>query len=124
MAERERQDGVWVPAAWRGGHAAGDALRYYGEQVPIGQRVRQAHLEHFCPGGAGFPVTGSGPIGLGRVDGARSGGKVIRRVPPGSDAALAGSRLRQGRTPAGASPGLGCIRPARADHSFTFLGAW
>lgn len=23
---------------------------YYGEQVPIGQRVRQAHLEHFCPG--------------------------------------------------------------------------
>jgi hypothetical protein len=68
VAERERQDGVWVPAAWRGGRAAGDALRYYGEQVPIGQRVRQAHLEHFCPG-----VTGSGPIGLGRVDGAPVG---------------------------------------------------
>jgi len=55
VAERERQDGVWLPAAWRGGHAAGDALGYYGEQVPIGQRVRQAHLEHFCPGVPGSP---------------------------------------------------------------------
>jgi hypothetical protein len=34
------------------------------ERVPIGERVTQAHLEHFCPGGAGLPVTGSGPIGL------------------------------------------------------------
>lgn len=23
----------------------------------IGERVREAHLRHFCPGGAGFPVT-------------------------------------------------------------------
>jgi citrate synthase len=37
-------------------------------RVPIGERVRQAHLDHFCPGGAGLPVTGSGPIGLGPVD--------------------------------------------------------
>ena len=37
-------------------------------RVPIGARVRQAHLEHFCPGGAGLPVTGSGPIGLSWVE--------------------------------------------------------
>ena len=35
---------------------------------PIGERVVQAHLDHFCPGGAGVPVTDSGPIGLGPVD--------------------------------------------------------
>jgi hypothetical protein len=29
------------------------------------ERVIQAHLDHFCPGGAGVPLTGSGPIGLG-----------------------------------------------------------
>ena len=28
-------------------------------------RVVQAHLDHFCPGGAGVPLTDSGPIGLG-----------------------------------------------------------
>ena len=33
--------------------------------MPIGKRVTQAHLDHFCPGGAGLPVTDSGPIGLG-----------------------------------------------------------
>jgi hypothetical protein len=26
---------------------------------PIGQRVVQAHLQHFCPGGLGVPLTGS-----------------------------------------------------------------
>jgi hypothetical protein len=36
-------------------------------RVPIGERVTQAHLDHFCPGGAGLPVTDSGPIGLGPV---------------------------------------------------------
>lgn len=36
--------------------------------MPIGERVTQAHLDHFCPGGAGFPVTDSGPIGLGRAE--------------------------------------------------------
>jgi hypothetical protein len=38
-----------------------------GRRVPIGERVTQAHLDHFCPGGAGLPVTDSGPIGLGPV---------------------------------------------------------
>jgi hypothetical protein len=38
------------------------------ERRPGGQmleRVIQAHLDHFCPGGAGVPLTDSGPIGLG-----------------------------------------------------------
>jgi hypothetical protein len=32
--------------------------------MDIDERVREAHLSHFCPGGAGFPVTTSRPIGL------------------------------------------------------------
>ena len=32
--------------------------------MEIDERVREAHLSHFCPGGAGFPVTDSRPIGL------------------------------------------------------------
>ncbi len=52
VAERKRED---VPGPRR-------------KRVPIGARVRQAHLDHFCPGGAGFPVTDSGPIGLDRPD--------------------------------------------------------
>ena len=35
-----------------------------GRLTSIGERVRQVHLDHHCPGGAGVPVTGSGPIGL------------------------------------------------------------
>ena len=30
----------------------------------IGERVRQAHLDHFCPGGLGFPVTSPNSVGL------------------------------------------------------------
>jgi hypothetical protein len=33
-------------------------------QVRIDERVREAHLNHFCPGGASLPVTDSRPIGL------------------------------------------------------------
>ena len=44
--------------------AARDGARPRRERVPIGARVVQAHLDHFCPGGAGVPVTDSGPIGL------------------------------------------------------------
>jgi hypothetical protein len=32
------------------------------------ERVIQAHLDHFCPGGAGVPLTGSGTIGLGPAE--------------------------------------------------------
>jgi hypothetical protein len=32
--------------------------------VQIAERVREAHLSHFCPGGASFPVTTSRPVGM------------------------------------------------------------
>jgi len=51
-------------------------------RAPIGERVTQAHLDHFCPGGAGLPVTDSGPIGLGPVGDRPSGyeDNAARRV--------------------------------------------
>jgi ribosomal protein S27AE len=33
-------------------------------RVPIGERVRAAHLSHFCPGGLGFPVTSPSTAGV------------------------------------------------------------
>ena len=55
-----------------------------GRRVPIGERVTQAHLDHFCPGGAGLPVTDSGPIGLGPVGDPPAGTEVkaARRASP------------------------------------------
>jgi hypothetical protein len=32
--------------------------------VRIGERVRAAHLSHYCPGGLGFPVTSPNSVGL------------------------------------------------------------
>lgn len=32
--------------------------------MDIDDRVRDAHLSHYCPGGLGVPVTSSGPVGL------------------------------------------------------------
>jgi hypothetical protein len=65
VAEREHLGGrPGLPNVPGDGRAGQNAQGYSGERVPIGERVRQAHLEHFCPGGAGLPVTGSGPIGL------------------------------------------------------------
>jgi hypothetical protein len=37
---------------------------WVGVHMEIDERVREAHLSHFCPGGASFPVTDSRPIGL------------------------------------------------------------
>ena len=50
--------------------------------VEIDERVREAHLSHFCPGGAGFPVTTSRPIGLDLEDAA---------PPPDLDGTLTGA---------------------------------
>ena len=55
-------------------------------RVPIGERVTQAHLDHFCPGGAGLPVTDSGPIGLGPA-----GDPPLGDPPPGPEANTARS---------------------------------
>jgi hypothetical protein len=76
--------------------------------MEIDERVREAHLSHFCPGGASFPVTDSRPIGL----------------DPGNAApapALSG-------TPAGAA-GRGCGRcgqpiAAGQDARRRVSGAW
>lgn len=50
--------------------------------MQIGERVRAAHLEHFCPGGIGLPVTSSRPIGLGLEDTSPAGldGNAARAV--------------------------------------------
>jgi hypothetical protein len=65
VAERERLGArPGLPGVRRDGRAGRKARGSGGERVPIGERVRQAHLDHFCPGGAGLPVTGSGTIGL------------------------------------------------------------
>jgi hypothetical protein len=52
------------------------------ERVQIDERVREVHLEHFCPGGVGVPVTSSRPVGLG-LEGtaaAAAGGNAARPV--------------------------------------------
>ena len=67
--------------------------------MQIDDRVREAHLEHFCPGGVGVPVTSSRPVGLGleetaapapdgnaaRPDGQRCG-RCEQRIASGQDA--------------------------------------
>jgi len=70
--------------------------------------VREAHLSHFCPGGAGFPVTTSRPIGLDLEAAA---------PPPGLDGTLAGATGHEcGR----------CSRPIEAgqDARRQVSGAW
>ncbi len=37
-------------------------------RVRIGERVRAAHLGHYCPGGLGFPVTSPNSVGLSLED--------------------------------------------------------
>jgi len=54
--------------------------------MEIDERVREAHLSHFCPGGAGFPVTDSRPIGL------DAGQAAPARALSGPPARAAGSR--------------------------------
>jgi hypothetical protein len=76
--------------------------------MEIDERVREAHLSHFCPGGAGFPVTTSRPIGLDVEESAS---------PPAQDGGLAGA--------AGHDCGR-CDRPIRAgqDARRRVSGAW
>ena len=67
----------------------------------IDERVREAHLSHFCPGGASFSVTTSRPVGLDLepaaparpaldAAAARAGGQACGRcgrpIEPGQDA--------------------------------------
>jgi hypothetical protein len=61
-----------------------------GRRVPIGERVTQAHLDHFCPGGAGLPVTDSGPIGLAPVGDPLAGSEGNAARPAGQSCARCG----------------------------------
>lgn len=86
--------------------------------MPVGKRVTKAHLDHFCPGGAGLPVTDSGPIGLGPA-----GDPPLGDPLPGSEANTARSAskpcarcqnpITPPRTPTAASPAPGSTKPAR-----------
>ncbi len=75
--------------------------------MEIDERVREAHLSHFCPGGAGFPVTTSRPIGL----------DLEEAVPPALVGTLTGA--------AGNECGR-CGQPIRAgqDARRRVSGAW
>jgi len=58
----------------------------------VDERVREAHLAHFCPGGIGLPVTTSRPVGLSLEE-------AFPAVPDGNAARAAGERCgRCGRT--------------------------
>ena len=59
-------------------------------RVPISERVTQAHLDHFCPGGAGLPVTDSGPIGLGPVGDPPTGSEANAARPAAQRCARCG----------------------------------
>ena len=54
-----------APAPGPGRAPGGGWQTGWGVRMEIDERVREAHLSHFCPGGASFPVTDSRPIGLG-----------------------------------------------------------
>ena len=56
-----------------------------GVRMEIDERVREAHLSHFCPGGASFPVTDSRPM---RLD---PGQAAPERALNGTPAGVAGS---------------------------------
>jgi hypothetical protein len=58
-------------------------LRYRWEGMSINDRVVSVHLDHYCPGGAGLPVTGSGPIGLGPADPLPAGAEENSARPGG-----------------------------------------
>jgi len=64
----------------------------------IDEKVRDAHLEHFCPGGLGLAVTTSRPAWPGQPGDApaspgtpRPGWTATRRARPASDAGAAAS---------------------------------
>lgn len=65
----------------------------------IDDRVREAHLSHFCPGGLGVPVTGSGPVAVGASGGAsgRADPDHDLRAEPGDSCGRCGRPLGAGQ---------------------------
>lgn len=70
----------------------------------IDDMVREAHLSHFCPGGASFPVTTSRPVGL-------DADRAVPQRPAESNAARAGGQ-RCGRCEHAITPGQDARRRA------------
>jgi len=69
-----------------------------GVRMEIDERVREAHLSHFCPGGASFPVTDSRPIGLGQGQAAPA--QALNSTPAraaGSDCGRCGQPIAAGQ---------------------------
>jgi hypothetical protein len=65
--------------------------------MEIDERVREAHLSHFCPGGAGFPVTTSRPIGLDLEEAAPPPAlDGTLTVAPGTECGRCGRPIRAG----------------------------
>ena len=80
-----------------------------GERMRIDEKVRDAHLNHFCSAGLSFPVTDSRPIGLDL--------EAAAGPPPAPDASVAPANgKRCGR----------CDRPITAgqDARRRVGGAW
>ena len=63
----------------------------------IQERVRDVHLEHFCPGGAGVPVTSSRPIGLDSGDAAPVTAPNNETRAAGQDCDRCGQPIAPGR---------------------------
>ena len=86
----------------------------------IDERVRDVHLNHFCPGGAGLPVTTSRPVGL---DLEQAAGPL----PDLDAAAVRASGQRCGRCGEPITPGQDARRRARvagAGATGDADGAW
>ena len=66
--------------------------------MEIDERVREAHLSHFCPGGASFPVTDSGPMQL--APGQAAPKRALNGAPvraAGSDCGRCGQPIAAGQ---------------------------
>jgi hypothetical protein len=67
----------------------------------IDDRVREAHLTHYCPGGMGVPVSSSGTVGLpsGQPDSAPAGdaADANRLQAPGETCERCGQLLLAGQ---------------------------
>jgi hypothetical protein len=86
-------------------------------RMRIDERVRDAHLNHICPGAASLPVTTSGPIGL---DLEQAAGPL----PDLASAAVRASGQRCGRCGRPITPGQDARRRARAAGAGDASGAW
>jgi hypothetical protein len=63
----------------------------------IDEKVREAHLEHFCPGGLGFPAGTARPAWPGQKDAAARGLDGTAACPPGQRCGRCGRPVAPGQ---------------------------